>query len=212
MRSRLGLLIGLLCLTSEIAHSDTISSLFVAPNSITLTIPITIVGADPDVLANWQRSIERVWNHGNDGEPFTYCGRDVIFDARFQPSAAPRNAKTSHLVIVQDVKPGDQYVSSVWHALGTSPSYSPRTGFWGSNMDGETTAHEFGHLLGLLDEYVETDPNKNGLREPGERPVPDVRRYPDALFSVMANERGVALQRHIREVIRMHGGVVCPAR
>jgi hypothetical protein len=107
-------------------------------------------------------------------------------------------------VVVRDVRPGEQYVSSVWHALGTSPSYSARTGYWGSNMDGDTAAHEFGHLLGLLDEYVESHFDDNGHREPGDGPRPDVDRHPDAWFSVMARERGTVLRRHIREVLRMH--------
>ena len=114
-------------------------------------------------------------------------------------------ARLSHLVIVQQVRPNEQFVSSVWHALGSSPAYSARTGYWGSNMEGIIAAHEFGHLLGLLDEYVEADGNANGLREPGERPVPDIARYPDASFSLMAGERGVVLARHIDEILRIHG-------
>jgi hypothetical protein len=92
----------------------------------------------------------------------------------------------------------------VWHALGSSPAYSSRTGFWGSNTDVATAAHEFGHLLGLFDEYEERDTNANGLREPGETPVPNERRYPDAWLSLMAHEAGSVLQRHVREAVRMH--------
>jgi hypothetical protein len=89
--------------------------------------------------------------------------------------------------------------------LGTAPTYASRTGFWGSNTDAATAAHEFGHLLGLFDEYVENDANRNGLREPGETPVPDENRYRDAWLSLMAHERGSVLQRHVREILRMHG-------
>jgi hypothetical protein len=95
-------------------------------------------------------------------------------------------------------------MSRVWHALGTAPTYSSRTGFWGSNTDAATAAHEFGHLLGLLDEYEENDTNANGLREPGEKPLPDERRFADAWLSLMAHERGSVLSRHVREAVRLH--------
>jgi hypothetical protein len=201
----LALLLGCAACVSESAHSNSVSTLSVSANSITITIPIEIVGVTADVLERWEHAIDRVWNHGNDGDAFTYCGRRVIVDARFSPQPVAQSTPSSHLVVVRQVRVGDPYVSSVWHALGTSPAYSPRTGYWGTNMEGGTAAHEFGHLLGLLDEYMEVDVNKNGLREPGERPAPDVRRYPDAWFSLMATERGVVLQRHIDEILRVHG-------
>jgi hypothetical protein len=169
-----------------------------------------VVGADAAVLADWVRAIDRVWNRGNDGQPFLHCGRAVVIDARFAAVATASAVRDAHLVIVRQPAPGESYVSSVWHALGTSPAYSARTGYWSQTMDGATAAHEFGHLLGLLDEYTESDSNRNGLREPGERPSPDVRRHPDAWFSLMATERGGVLQRHIAEIVRMHGGAGCP--
>jgi hypothetical protein len=211
----LALLVGCVACVSESAHSNSVSTLSVSANSVTITIPIDIVGVDADVLGRWQRAIDRAWNHGNDGDSFTYCGRRVIVDARFTPQSIVQFSPSSHLVVGREVSAGESYVSSVWHALGTSPTYSPRTGYWGDNMAAGTAAHEFGHLLGLLDEYVETDVNRNGLREPGERPAPDAGRYPDAWFSLMATERGVVLQRHIDEILRVHGvdGVLnCQAR
>lgn len=184
-----------------------------ATNSITITVPIEVVGGTDEMIALWREAVDAVWNRGNDGAPFRVCGRTVAFDARFERRPAsgqvPRNV---HVIVVEDVLPGERYVSRVWHALGSSPTYSSRTGFWGSNTDAATAAHEFGHLLGLLDEYRENDANANGLREPGETPMPDERRYPDAWLSLMAQERGSVLHRHIADVVRMHaGGVpVCP--
>lgn len=208
----------LLCVATRsalTARADVVSALLVDEASVVIHVPVNIVGVGEDVLARWRDAIDRVWNYGNDGRPFSVCGREVRFDPTFTPVAVAQPSRDSHLVVVRDIREGEQYVSSVWHALGTSPAYSPRIGYWGSHMNGETAAHEFGHLLGLLDEYVENDANENGLREPGERPVPDVKRYPDAWFSLMAGERGVVLRRHVRDVIRMHGGgdaLVCGAR
>jgi hypothetical protein len=165
------------------------------------------------MIARWRIAIDAVWNRGNDGRPFRICGRDVVFTAGFvrrpPDGQVPRNV---HVVVVEEVAPAERYVSRVWHALGTSPAYSSRTGFWGSTTDAATAAHEFGHLLGLLDEYEENDTNANGLREPGETPLPNEERFPDAWLSLMAQERGSVLERHVREVVRMHtteGSSVC---
>lgn len=182
-----------------------ISWMVVDASTITINVPIEVVGGSEEMIAMWKRGIDETWNRGNDGRPFEVCGREVIFNASFvrRPSdgQVPRNV---HVVVVEEVLPGEPYMSRVWHALGTSPAYSSRTGFWGSNTDAATAAHEFGHLLGLLDEYTENDANANGLREPGERPLPNEARFPDAWLSLMAHEGGSVLQRHVRDVVRLH--------
>jgi hypothetical protein len=187
-----------------------ISWMAVDDSTITINVPIEVVGGSDDMIALWAQGIDERWNRGNDGRPFQVCGREVKFNANFvrrpKDAQVPRQV---HVVVVEEVAPGENYMSRVWHALGTSPAYSSRTGFWGSNTDAATAAHEFGHLVGLLDEYKENDANANGLREPGERPVPDERRHPDAWLSLMAHEGGSVLHRHIREVVRMHGHVPC---
>lgn len=187
------------------ALAVSISWMVVDSSTITINVPIEVVGGTDDMLAIWARGIDDTWNRGNDGRPFEVCGRKVIFNATFhrrpKDAQVPRNV---HVVVVEEVEPGQAYMSRVWHALGTSPSYSSRTGFWGSNTDVQTAAHEFGHLLGLLDEYEENDANDNGLREPGETPLPNQSRYPDAWLSLMAQERGSVLHRHVREAVRLH--------
>ena len=186
--------------------ADSISSLALEGDVIVITVPATIVGADTELVNRWLSAIERAWNFGNDGDPFVVCGRQVRFAPVFSRREAAPDARDSHLVVVEAVRDGESYVSRVSYAIGTSPSYSPRIGSWGSNMDAGSVAHEFGHLLGLLDEYVENDLNRSGHREPGEDPHPDLTRYPDAWLSLMAVERGAVLPRHVREVVRMHGG------
>jgi hypothetical protein len=189
----------------ERGQGHAVSTMQLDATSLTITVPIEVVGGTDEMLTLWKDAIDAAWNRGNDGRPFTVCERDVRFNPRFQRRPAdgqvPRNV---HVVVIEDVAPGDRYVSRVWHALGTSPAYSSRTGFWGSNTDPATAAHEFGHLLGLLDEYEENDTNANGLREPGETPLPNERRFPDAWLSLMAQEHGSVLYRHVREVVRMH--------
>lgn len=189
--------------TALLARGNTISTVVVDDHRITINVPIEVVGGDAVTVARWQRGINRVWNAGNNGGPFEICGRRVVFNAQFtlKPSEHALS-RTAHVVIVDEVQPGQSYISRVWHALGTSPTYSVRTGFWGDDTNAAIAAHEFGHLLGLFDEYVE---NANGLRAPGERPVPDEARFPDAWLSLMAQEHGSVLERHVREIIRIHG-------
>lgn len=181
-----------------------LSSAIVEHDRVTIVVPVEVVGATEELLETWREGIDRTWNRGNQGGPFVICGRQVVFDVRFMPG--PARQGTGHIIFVEPVGRGERYVSSVWHALGTSPTESARTGFWSANLRPTTAAHEFGHILGLMDEYREYDANGNGMRDPGEGSLPDVRRYPaDAWFSLMANEHGVVLERHIREVLRLHG-------
>jgi hypothetical protein len=185
------------------ASANSVSTVIVDDDTIVINVPIDVLGADEALVSRWQQSIEQSWNLGNNGKPFTVCGRAVVFNPQFTLRRTEETLKSDeHIVVVEVVKPGQRYISRVWHALGTSPTYSARTGFWGSDTDGATAAHEFGHLLGLLDEYVES---ASGMRAPGKRPVPDEARFPDAWLSLMAHEHGSVLGRHVREIIRIHG-------
>ena len=177
----------------------------IEPDTLTLNVPIDIVGAPPRLVRRWRAAIDRAWNQGNDGTPFDVCGRTLHFNPQFTVRAVARPSPTSHLVVVEQVRSGEPFVSSVWHTVGTLPSYSPRTGHWGSNMGDGTAAHEFGHLLGLLDEYRPETGDRGARPERPHRPTPDVTRYADAPFSLMADERGVVLPRHLEEILRMHG-------
>jgi hypothetical protein len=200
------LCVALLCAcasTSLRASSNVVSTVVIDDDRIVISVPIAVVGGSAELIERWKRGIEQSWNRGNNEEAFRVCGRAVVFDAQFTFRRSPEaSSRSAHLVIVEDVPPGETHVSRVWHALGTSPADSIRTGFWGSNADGATAAHEFGHLLGLFDEYVESE---RGMRAPGERPVPNEARYPDAWRSLMAQEHGSVLERHVREVVRIHG-------
>ena len=191
--------------------ADSISSLALKGDVIVITVPTTIVGADSGLMSRWLQAIERAVELRERRR--TFCRvrpRRPVRPPFSRAHESASDAADSHLVIVETVRDGQSYVSRVSYAIGTSPSYSPRTGSWGSNMDAGTVAHEFGHLLGLLDEYVENDVNRSGHREPGEDPRPDLARYPDGFFSLMAVERGAVLPRHVREVVRMHGGRASP--
>jgi hypothetical protein len=193
-----------LCASSPLlAGGNAVSTIVTSDAVIVINVPIEVLGGNDELIERWKHGIDQTWNRGNDGRPFRVCGRDVLFNALFAPRPLHKTlTRDAHVVVVENVEPGRSYVSRVWHALGTSPAYSARTGFWGSDTDGATAAHEFGHLLGLLDEYIEAE---SGMRAPGQRPVPDEARFPDAWRSLMAQERGSVLERHVREIIRIHG-------
>ena len=186
-----------------LAGTNPVSTVWADRDTLFVNVPVHVIGASDALVARWVEGIDRAWNRGNNGEPFRVCGRAVVFHAQFTLRRTGEHLnRDAHVVVVEAVKPGQRYISRVWHALGSSPTYSARTGYWGNDADGGTAAHEFGHLLGLLDEYVE---NETGMRAPGERPVPDESRFADAWLSLMAQERGSVLQRHVREILRIHG-------
>lgn len=183
-----------------------ISTIVADAESVTIVVPIRVVRGEMALVERWRAGIERAWNRGHNGGPFKVCGRSVRVEPRFSAGPQPLLAKAAHVVYVHDVGPGERFINSVWHAPGTVPTEAIRTGYWGSNLTARKAAHEFGHLLGLPDEYVEEDTNGNGRRDPGEGSRPDVARYPDAWRSLMAFEQGRVLQRHVREVLRLHAG------
>lgn len=110
-----------------------------------------------------------------------------------------------HSLGVQEVRPGQYFVSNVLHTRGTSPTEVNRNGFIASNASDATVAHEFGHYLGLPDEYVENDANGNGVRDPGEVTTPNTAVYPDAADSLMATTTGHVFSRQIEAALKEHG-------
>lgn len=183
-----------------------ISTIVADAERLTIVVPVRVVGGRPGLVERWRAGIDRAWNQGHRGGPFQVCGREIRVEPRFIANPQPLFAKAAHVVYVEDVRPGERFVNSVWHPSGTTPTEAIRTGYWGSNLTARKAAHEFGHLLGLPDEYVEDDANGNGRRDPGEGSRPDVARYPDAWRSLMAFEQGRVLARHVREIVRLHTG------
>lgn len=193
---------------ATLAHTDGVSSVSVELSRITVHVPIDVVGGTPELLDKWRRGIDQAWNQGSGGRPFRICGREVRFEPRVSSLDGPNNGP-AHRLIVQQVNKTERYVSSVTFPTGTTPVEAARTARWSDQLTPATAAHEFGHVLGLPDEYVEEDGNANGFRDPDERSIPDVERYPDAWSSLMAFERGAVLERHVREALRLHGYSAC---
>ena len=60
------------------AGSDTPTTAL-APAPPVNTVPIEVDGGSDVLTGEWMDAIDATWNRGNDGKPFSYCGRPVRF-------------------------------------------------------------------------------------------------------------------------------------
>jgi RHS repeat-associated protein len=124
------------------------STVSVGPGGITINVAITIYGpgADAAHAASWQKSITDTWNN-NPG----FGGCDVHFNVRVTPDLSAKHWWTA--ASDPAFSGFAQNYVYVPEGMPTNPSIDPSffTGTIPAGTLGASVAHEFGHLLGLLD-------------------------------------------------------------
>lgn len=157
------------------------------PGTVKITVNIEFAGAATQSLIDkWAKWIEDddFW-----GADRSYSCLKVVIKANFK--LAGQGDQSFHTVNVVDIKHGRDYRSSVRWFNPYRPNEHNVTGSWGNREDQDTIAHEFGHVLGLIDEYdkVTGQPNPN---------------IPGSEFSLMGKRGGNILDHHIKDIVRKH--------
>ena len=194
------------------------------PNKIVIKVPIDLVGGEDYIAKRWNTAIKRYWNDGPGLGRWKFCGKSVVFEPDIQPIAAGQKGRPdAHKIRMRLVPDGVNFISNVRYS-GTFDADTTANGTWGSNVGDPTIAHEFGHLIGLDDEYTWTpftdtdhngrwnpgeplndDLNHNGTRDPGE-PTEPIPGFED---SIMAQQSGGVVQRLIDEAMSRNGVPDC---
>jgi RHS repeat-associated protein len=127
------------------------STVSVGPNGITINVAITIYGpgATAERASSWQKSITDVWNN-NPG----YGGCKVHFNVQVTPDLSAKHWFTA--AANPNFSSFAQNYISVPLGMPDNPSIDASffTGTIPEGTFGWTVAHEFGHLLHLLDTNI----------------------------------------------------------
>ncbi|MDZ4825186.1 MAG: hypothetical protein SGJ13_01835 [Actinomycetota bacterium] len=190
----------------SVATAGAVNTFEITERAITITVPVDLVGATSSLTAErFARHVNRYWGSGSDGLPFCYGGRTVTIvpDFRVVPSGGSVRPNASRITVVE-MRPGVDLISHVdWPSAPFNPMSQTATGAWEADATGDVIAHEFGHLLGIDDEYRESDTNHDGIRQPNE-PTVVLAQY-QGQQSLMAELGGHVRQRHIAAVMQRHG-------
>lgn len=158
------------------------------PGTVKITVNIELGGpfATQSLVNKWAGWIkdDKFW-----GADRSYSCLTVKIVPNFK--LAGEGDQTYHLITVVDIKHGRDYRSSVNWVNPYRPPLNNAGGMWGNREDQDTIAHEFGHILGLPDEYDKI----TGKPDP---------KITGSEFSLMAKHGGNITDHHIAEVVRKH--------
>ena len=105
-----------------------------------------------NIAAQYKKDILGTWSKDKNGKNWTYKGYSVVFDVNVSVDVHAVNPKK------RDYQSGDNnYIEVVGAGTGRSHvDNTMNTGMWEEpTKDHDAAQHEFGHLLGLKDQYAE---------------------------------------------------------
>jgi hypothetical protein len=155
---------------------------------VRVRIRLTGNKATPAHIAIWQNGIDAKWNRA------FHVENDRRIPIVFEPDW---NGPSAHHSIELKDPPVEREDAAHWYA---GPNANPGPGAAQDTTDANTAAHEFGHLIGLADEYNLTagDYQKFTGTAPPAGPAP-ASGY--STTSVMANITGPVEGRHMRPFV-----------
>jgi RHS repeat-associated protein len=141
-------------------------------NTINIACTIQIYGADATnaLASKTQNDILRAWSGQTYTDPTTGTVYNVNFDVKVIIYEGVERNESLFIPETYDPTNRDNFIEVKQTDENTNPSHVWKgdEGVWSTsdlaNFNGFTAAHEFGHLLGLADQYVEGPKDENGNR------------------------------------------------
>jgi len=165
-------LIASLVLTGRAAARNEVATDTETGDTITITVNVELAQSN---FEEWEKKLHKAFKKClGDPEGFQTGCKKLFFKLEIVP-ARPTNERKYHAVRIKDVPEGEYEKSSVHSISIDDPTTRDFIALWDTNDDEATICHEFMHMLGLHDEYVNLKRGPTGKRFT----VPDPNKAPE---------------------------------